>query len=330
MVVRFLVAVLLGGSVLSGFNAGAPLALFAAPTAQSVSNPLAGADWELVLRTDPQLLPCEDLPSVPEVGPCVAAPTTISRYVSGVQEYPSRFEGYADLAAIIYHDLDGDLVAEAVIPTTSLASGGSFGFLIYRAAPEPVLAVVYPGYKLSVRVSDGGELVVGEPLYFGFEANCCPTGYVTTFSRLNGTELPTTRPPAYDLYDVVNGGIDSISFSGSRAAIGAAELTVAGFYRAINERRHDVAWSLLSDGQRSRQGSFDTFAAGFAGTRFLHAALSAGAVRGAVNVTITTGEAGADGSIVNRRFTGLWLLVEDETLPLGLSLDQATIEEVDR
>lgn len=249
------------------------------------------------------------------------ARATVERFVSGEGATRTSFRGYAELGDIHFADLDGDGVAEAVIPTTSLASGGSFGFLIYQAQPEPRLAVAYPGYKLQVQ-THGGMLVVTEPFYAGHEGNCCPTGAVTRYLALADGAL---RPAAANEYDLFRDIDEAVTLRGIPVQVGPAELLVAAYYRAINARRHEVAWSLLSPEQQAREGSFSRFVAGFATTRRVEVAITRGDTFHTARVSILAEDEGRDPGITRTRLTGVWTISADAGGALGYLLDQAVI-----
>ena len=56
------------------------------------------------------------------------------------------------------------------------------------STPAPKRVLIYTGYKVGVQV-DGGHLIVSEPNYIGFEANCCPSSLTRTTNALDGDHL---------------------------------------------------------------------------------------------------------------------------------------------
>ena len=291
--------------------------------AQTGGVPLRQVDWDTVLANDPLVQsgstsvqgesPCIPGP-VSGLGPCVSVTLAQPVLVNGLGPV-TGFAGYADTLATIYADLDGDGLEEAVIPTESTGSGGSFGFLVYhQAGAGPQLVATYPGYKLSERVANG-VLQVRQPFYFGFEGNCCPTGSTIHGYLLGDSGLADAAAPTFALLS-----------QDSEVPATPAEITVAGYYRALNQRAFAVAYALLSPSARAQFVSFDDFMAGFATTTSVSAMVSAGADVHEVLVTIASTHSATDGSTVSQTFAGSWFLIDDPAAPLGVYLDAASID----
>jgi hypothetical protein len=292
---------------------------------QAGGTPLRQVDWNSFLASDPAVQSSDQscIPPPPgfQLGPCVSVALPQPAAVNGLGgpgEPPvTEFGGYADTADILYADLDGDGLEEAVIPTQSTGTGGSFGFLVYhQAAPNPRLAVAYPGYKLGVRLEQG-VLVVSQPFYFGYEANCCPTALTQHRYLLGDAGL-------YDVADVVYSLFLETGYSRSATP---AEVTVAAFYRAINRRDYPTAYSLVTPEGRMRR-SLETFTAGYAATRSVMAMVAPGDTENEVRVDLTTDDVAPGGSDIVKRFAGSWFVIFDPTAPLGVYLSSASIQQV--
>lgn len=313
-------------------SAGGVSAALARPraVAQAAGTPLRQVDWPSVFANDSsgyvQVVPDCPAPPVGEatLQPCIHAATTsaLTPVVSGVQSGDvGDFFGYAQLDQISYGDIDGDGLEEAVIPTQSYGSGGSFGFLVYhQASPAPQLMAAVAGYKLLPQIVNG-TLLVTEPFYFGFEANCCPTGI--------------THTP----YAVVDGGLQPqassyqiLSPDGTRQDATPAMLVVAGYYRAISDQQYQAAYDLLGPDMQAAQ-SYADFAAGFASTQSISVVISPGADGSQVNLSIATVDSTPDGGVIARSYQGTWIVAQAATLseplygvtPYDLYLAQAQI-----
>ena len=112
-------------------------------------------------------------------------------------------------------------------------TGGLLGFLLYReAGPAPRLVLAWTGYKLGVAV-EGNKLVIHEPNYVGFEANCCPSSTTRTLNALEGDRLVTlaTETEPNDVQ----------------------EPTVWSFYMALGEQRYEDAYEFHSPAYQAEQ-----------------------------------------------------------------------------
>jgi hypothetical protein len=92
---------------------------------------------------------------------------------------------------IIFADLTGDGVDEAVVPISSGGSGGSIAYAVfgYRGGELKELLEVKPkGGRVTVAVQDG-VLVDTEPLYAPEDPLCCPSQLHHTYYRWDGSKL---------------------------------------------------------------------------------------------------------------------------------------------
>lgn len=317
-------AVLLHGSVRAQDQPPITMRVANNLTRRLDSVPLRQVDWDSFLAADPVVQsngePCIPAIASAQLGPCVsvalAQPVAVNS-LGGPNDPVTGFTGYADTAHILYADLDGDGLEEAVIPTDSTGTGGSFGFLVYHQAdPAPQLVVAYPGYKLGVGI-ENGLLVVSQPFYFGFEGNCCPTASTVHRYLLSDGGLYDAANTEYTLFDA----------EGNPRRATPAEITVAAFYRAIDQRAFDLAYGLVSPDVRA-QRSMDAVLAGYARTRSVSATVAPGETAHDVRVTVTAVDEGQNGERVTRRYAGSWFVSFDDSAPLGVYLVSASIEEV--
>jgi hypothetical protein len=269
-------------------NASFTLSVSIAPVAQQPAGDIRSADWPAVIANDPGL---------------------------EREQFDGRLRvslpgqevgGHPVLDAIVYVDLDGDGVEEAAIPLNSGGTAGDIGFLVYRlGARGPQLAAAQGGYKLGVR-EEHGRLVVSNALYAGFEPNCCPSGLRYTSYALAGGQL------------VVTATRDE-PFAEMQAP------TVERFYALLASGDLAVAYAMLAEGER-QANSYEQWAAGYARTQTIEAAVSADGSPDTVRVDLVATDLGDDGSQQTRRFSGSWRLVWSPALP-GWTLDSPQFVE---
>lgn len=151
-----------------------------APTATAANGGLDmhAVDWFKVVTTDSNL---DYNGSVPMYGggPWIGSKTQ------------PHVEGFAqtDQKSILFADISGDGQNEAIIWVSSGGTAGNLGLLVYTAANHtPVFADSLAGYNIG-GVADGNQLKVIEPIYNGWEPNCCPSGYFETRYRLQANKL---------------------------------------------------------------------------------------------------------------------------------------------
>lgn len=256
------------------------------PTPRSVPSPAVPGnarawDWATVVAADPAL----DHPDVPrfegiELGPYVEARDASGRVMA--QGY--AMTGGADMA---FADLDSDGGEEAAVQLFSGGTAGNTGLLVYKISGGlPRLVDVMGGYKLWAR-ADGRELLVTEPIYAGWEPNCCPSGFSETHYRLDSGRLAQTRR--------VEGGHEE-----------AGPLTVEEFYARLGRKEYEAAYAFLSPDFRAAH-PYAAWKAGYATTVAVEVTASA-LPDGRVGVELTAVDQTEAGR-VTRRYKGTWSLV---------------------
>lgn len=290
-------AVLLGALVL-GLLAGAS-GLTSVP-AGAAGIPLRQVDWHAVLASDPAItIDPTAYPLPGQSGPYIVVQAQRLRG-------PDELSGYVLLDQIEYGDLDGDGAEEAVIVVHSGGTAGAPGFLLYReGVPAPKLVLAETGYKLGVQIV-GGDLVIAQPHYVGFEPNCCPSAIVTTTAALSGDRLAP--------------------FATEVTPNDVQELTVSAFYEALADRRYDEAYAFYSPALQA-QNPFDRWKAGYAATQAIQVETAPGAAPNEVLIQLTATDARPGGGTATRRFRGAWTLVWSADQKRWL-LDTARIEPV--
>ncbi len=289
---------------------------------QSGGTPLRRVDWYSVVLASPGITPiagCPPAPMLTQWGPCITAAFDPAAIPGGATGIDGSFQvsGYAATGQgdVMYGDIDGDGLEEAVIRIESGGTAGTLGFMVFHQAPGmPYLAVVYPGYKIGVHVENSGPntwITVLTPFYFPGEANCCPTAITTDRYVLAGNTLMQAVQTGW-----------SITGAEERAAT-PAEITVVAFYRALSRSDFSDAYALLSPAYRAGN-PYGAWKAGYATTTAI--SVTTAAVRfDQVQVTVTATDQAASGRMTTRTFSGSWTLVQDDSAPLGLLLDSASI-----
>ena len=301
---------------LAALVAGAMLLVLAVADARAQAVPLRSVDWQAVLTADPQVSVDPDCfrPIFAPDGFCITVAGTITASGNALTG-TETVTGFPLLEPdeIVYGDLDGDDAEEAVIRLFSGGTADTVGLLVYRAGtPQPRLIAVFVGYKLNAWITEG-VLTVSEPLYFGFEGNCCPTALTLTRFPLAGDQ---SAP-----------GGQTLLLAGERMRpVSLAEATVVAFYDALSVGRFDAAYGFLSPTFQATN-PFETWRAGYATTVAIAADVSPGPAEHQVAVTLTATDELPSGERITRRFAGIWELIWLPDARQWL-LDRAQIAEV--
>ena len=259
--------------------------------------PLRLVDWMAVLQNDPAITIDPDayqLPGAYKPFVSVAAPGSPDGTLSG----------YALIDDVIYGNLDSRGPEEAIVLVDSGGTGGLLGFLVFREAdPAPRLALVRTGYKIGVTL-DGNKVVVSEPNYIGFEANCCPSSITRTLNVLDGDRL--------------------VTISTETEPNDVQEPTVWSFYLAISERRYDEAYQFYSPAFQAAN-PFSQWKAGYASTQSIEVETAPGRTPNEVQIQLTSVDSRPGGGTITRRFKGTWTLLWSAEKKRWL-LDKASIQ----
>jgi len=111
--------------------------------------------------------------------------------VPAVQDLVAESGGHPLPEEIIFADLTGDGVDEAVVPINSGGSGGDIAYAVfgYQGGDlEDLLTVKPEAGRVTVSVEDG-VLTETQPVYAPEDPLCCPSELRHTFYRWDGSEL---------------------------------------------------------------------------------------------------------------------------------------------
>lgn len=193
-----------------------------APTAVT-NTPIPKVDmrkvnWEQVVTTDPALVfnkaESDQLNSTVKRGPYVT--------IKG-----SEVGGFALLQQIAFGDISGDGQEEAAIVLESGGTGGAFGVVLFGVVDgKPKMIEKVLGYKMFAKV-ENNELVIPQPVYAGWEGNCCPSGESVTKYILSGNKLVQTS-------------YSDTPFEQAKVP------TVGQFYALLNQQKYAEAYKFFS------------------------------------------------------------------------------------
>jgi len=108
----------------------------------------------------------------------------------GLQAFLSSSGGQVDPQSIIYADVTGDRVDDAVVPVSSGGEGGNIALLVYGYQPSGIEELLHytPDMRLQASVEDG-RLTVTEPVSAPGDPLCCPSELKKTTYRWDGAKL---------------------------------------------------------------------------------------------------------------------------------------------
>jgi hypothetical protein len=196
-------------------------------------------NWEQIVTTDSSLVfnkkESDDLNKTFYRGPYVT--------VKG-----SDLGGFALIKNMVFGDISGDGQEEAAIILDSGGTGGAFVVVLFGiVSGKPKMIEKIEGYKMSAKI-EKGELIIPQPVYAGWEGNCCPSGSSETRYILSNVRLTRVgyKDQPYDQAKVP---------------------TVAQFYALLNQKKYDSAYQFLSPSYQLGQ-PYDKWKEGYAATNF--------------------------------------------------------------
>ena len=203
--------------------------------------------------------------------------------------------GYAVLDSVVYGDISGDGLDEAIITVNTGGTAGNTGVLVYQVDGANKVSLVGPndfytsfGYKAYGQL-DKGDLVVGHVVAAGWEPNCCQSGYVESRYRITGGRLAQQGQPVETGY------------------LAARSNTIEQFYSMINAKKFDAAYQFTTAAFQARE-PFDKWKAGYATTKSVEAQATSTEQAGPVKFKLTAVDSTTTGDLT-RTYTGTWSLV---------------------
>jgi len=209
--------------------------------------------------------------------------------------YAPALAGYAVLDSVVYADISGDGLDEAIITVYSGGTAGNTGVLVYQLDASNKLSLVGPndfytsfGYK-AYGQPDKGDLVVGNVISAGWEPNCCQSGFVERRFRISGGRM-TQQGQAVEA-----------------GYLAARSNTIEQFYSLINAKKFDAAYQFTTPAFQARE-PFDKWKSGYGSTKSVDAQATSTEEPGPVKFKLNAVDSTATGDL-SRTYTGVWTLV---------------------
>ena len=240
---------------------------------------MRAVDWMQVVTTDPNL----------QYDPSIAPPPGVQRGPWVKLKANTSVQGHAliDPDRILFVDISGDGQEEAIISLFSGGTAGNLGLLVYTAANgAPILADSTGGYKIG-GTADGSRLKITEPIYQGWEPNCCPSGFFITRYRLQANRLVQVSREEQPLPE-------------------ARRMTVDKFYELLAARSYADAYNNFLSATYRAGHPFGSWSAGYANTLSFVATTSDN-TDGSVKVDLVAHNKSGSGEVV-KHYSGQWRL----------------------
>jgi hypothetical protein len=111
-----------------------------------------------------------------------------------IQGYLDSAGGDIDPSTIIYGDLTGDGVEDAVVPVSSGGEGGPTAIYVFAYGEGGLAALlqVKPQGKSIQAAIENGKLVTTEPVFEANDPLCCPSKLLRKTYGWNGTDMTQT------------------------------------------------------------------------------------------------------------------------------------------
>jgi hypothetical protein len=257
----------------------APTAAPAIVTATRTGLDMHAVDWMKVVTTDPNL----------QYDSSIAPPPELQRAPWVQLKSNSDLQGHAliDLDRILFVDISGDGQEEAIISIFSGGTAGNFGLLVYTVANRaPILADSVAGYKIG-GTADGKLLKVTEPIYQGWEPNCCPSGFFETRYRLQANRLVQVSRDEKPIPE-------------------ARTMSVDKYYELLLARNYADAYDNFLSASYRASHPFANWSAGYANTLSFVATTSDNP-DGSVKVDLVSHDKAGTGEVIHH-YIGTWRL----------------------
>jgi hypothetical protein len=212
-----------------------------------------------------------------------------SSFTADTSSDASLSGGYPLLDYISYGDIDGDDREEAVIFFFTGSTAESCSFAVIRQTEHgPAFVDHGTGYKMGGIIRND-TLLIYQPVYAGWEPNCCPSSLETQFYRIKENKL--------SLIDFTNGGI-----------IESAPGTVEEFYNKLSSRNYADAYDFLDEDYQTAH-PFEKWLGGFKNTVSTEAEVDTMQTSDStVHIKLTTVDSTSDGGNITSTYEGTWKL----------------------
>ena len=141
--------------------------------------------------------------------------------------------GYPALDYISYGDLDGDGKEEALVFFQSGGTAGALFFTVLTKEKNGVRVLDWgEGYKVSGTITHD-TLHIYQPVYVGWEPNCCPQSIRTTWYRIKNGKLSALKKTTEGIRE-------------------GAESVVIYYYELLNSQQWKEAYALLGKKFRAK------------------------------------------------------------------------------
>ena len=109
---------------------------------------------------------------------------------AGLHAFLTSSGGTANRDSIIYADVTGDHVDDAVVPVSSGGEGGNIALFVYGYQPSGIEELLHyvPDTRLQASV-EGGRLTITEPVSAPGDPLCCPSELKQTTYSWDGAKL---------------------------------------------------------------------------------------------------------------------------------------------
>jgi hypothetical protein len=195
--------------------------------------------------------------------------------------------GYPSFDYISYGDIDGDDREEALIFFYTGGSAGACSYAVIRQTEQGLTFVDWGGgFKLGGTIFND-TLQIFQPVYVGWEPNCCPSSMEIQYYRVKQNKLVLT--------DTTREGI-----------IEAASFAVEEYYNRLSSRNFADAYDLLGDDYQTAH-PFQKWLAGFKNTISVDAAVDTMKLSDStVHLKLTTVDSTANNTNITSTFEGTW------------------------
>jgi hypothetical protein len=215
--------------------------------------------------------------------------------------------GYPGVSDVQYGDLDGDGREEAAMIFYTGGTAGAMSYAVFgKKSNMPFLIQWGEGYKLGCEIKND-TLRIYNPMYmWGWEPNCCPSGWSTFCYRMKNNKLFATD-------SLTQGDLD------------AAASSVEHFYSLLSSEDDSTAYELLGKKYQAIH-PYKAWAEGYKNTDSLYAEVDTlQKTDSTIHVKIIAYDRSPNGKKTMSRYEGIWKMQWSET---GWVLTEPKIKKI--